>query len=88
MRKGSGRSGGNYGARDDRLAVWRRLALRGVLVADIAAQLGMTRPALDRMVVRARKDKHPDAVYHLNAALPGTSVRVRTGGRRARTCAV
>jgi hypothetical protein len=48
----------------DRLMVWKRLASRGVLVADIAHQLGMKRAALDQFVVRARKAGHPDAVYH------------------------
>lgn len=84
VRFGSGRRrpGSYVGLRDDRLTVWRRLARRGVLVAEIAAQLGMTRPALDRMVVRARKIGHPDAVYHLLASSPGTSARIRTGAKR------
>ncbi len=54
---------------DYRLKVWRRRALTGDLVADIAAELGMKRAALDRYVVRARKRGHPDAVYHV-ASIP------------------
>lgn len=52
------------GVTADRLIVWKRLAPRGVPVADIAHQLGMNRAALDRFILRARKRGHPDAVYH------------------------
>lgn len=48
-----------------RLGTWKRRALVGDLVEDIAAELRMTRVALDRYVVRARRRGHPDAVYHV-----------------------
>lgn len=50
-----------------RLKVWRRRALMGDLVEDIAAELRMNRAALDQFIVRARKRGHPDAVYHAAA---------------------
>lgn len=50
-----------------RMEVWKRLAPRGVLVADIAAQLRMTRVALDQLVYRQRKAGNPLAVYHADA---------------------
>jgi hypothetical protein len=50
-----------------RLKVWRAGALIGTPVASIAAQLGMTRVALDRYVCRARKRGHPDAIKHLTS---------------------
>lgn len=49
-----------------RLTAWKTLALRGVPVAEIAHQLGISRPTLDRFIVRARKRNHPLAVYHPN----------------------
>lgn len=49
----------------DRLTLWKRLAPQGVSVASIAHQLGMKRSALDQFIVRARRNGHPDAVYHL-----------------------
>lgn len=49
---------------DERLAVWRREALERTAVAEIAARLGMTRAALNKMVERARAAGHRDAVYH------------------------
>lgn len=87
---------------DRRLAVWKRRARAGDLVADIAAELGMTRTALDRYVIRARGRGHPDAVYHLNACPtnPAPDMRVLTrrlharrrtsqpDGRRTRTTTV
>lgn len=50
-----------------RLIVWKRRAQLGDPVEDIAAELGMTRIALDRFVIRARKRGHPKAVYHAKA---------------------
>jgi hypothetical protein len=50
-----------------RLKTWRAEALIGTPVASIAAQLGMTRAALDRYVCRARKRGHPDAIKHLTS---------------------
>ncbi len=67
--------------REDRLIVWRRLASRGVSIADIAHQLGMRRAALDRFILRARQAGHPDAVYHLNG-LPNGGRRRRDSSRR------
>ena len=52
---------------DYRLSEWKRLARQGILVADIAARLGMSRAALDQMLCRARRRGHPDAVYHADA---------------------
>lgn len=49
---------------DGRLATWKRLCARHVPASDIAAALGMRRPALDQMLVRARRLGHPDAVHH------------------------
>lgn len=50
-----------------RLRAWRAGALIGTPVASIAAQLGMTRTALDRYVCRARQRGHPDAIRHLSS---------------------
>jgi hypothetical protein len=50
-----------------RLAVWKRLSNRGVLVADIAAELGMKRSALDQMLCRERRAGNPDAPRHPRA---------------------
>jgi len=61
---------GDPALRADRLIVWKRLAPRGVRVADIAHQLGMKPTALRQLVYRARLDGHPDAVPHLYTALP------------------
>ncbi len=58
-----------------RLARWKRLACTGMPVDQIAADIGITRAALDRMVCRARKHGHPDAVRHPHAATaPGEGV--------------
>lgn len=54
----------------DRLIIWRRGAEQGIPVDEIAAQLGITRVALDRFICRARKRGHPDAIRHANAGPP------------------
>lgn len=54
----------------DRLIIWRRGAEQGIPVAEIAAQLGISRDALDRFVCRARARGHPDAVRHALAGPP------------------
>lgn len=65
---------------EERLQVWRRGAMIGTRVADIAAQLGMSRAALDQCVQRARRRGHPDAIVHL-WAVPGAPV-VHPAARR------
>lgn len=52
---------------DHRMRIWKELARKGERVAVIAAQLRMTRAALDQLVYRQRKAGHPDAVYHADA---------------------
>lgn len=55
----------------DRLAAWKHYARLGWPVDDIAAQLGITRHALDQTVVRARRHGHPDAIHHARAVARG-----------------
>lgn len=86
----SGIKGSCYQPRYDteiRLARWKRLAGRGWPVDDIAAELGISRHALEQMVVRARRHGHPDAICHPHAGSPvgqGVADLIRNSGRRAR----
>lgn len=71
-----------------RLAVWRRLATRGLTRDEIAAELGVKRTTLDQLVGRARRAGHPDAIRHPHAVDTGSGFwhiargRRRTGGNR------
>lgn len=67
-----------------RLARWRRLAADGHHMDDIAAQLGMTRAALDKLLERARKHGHPDAIPHARSSIPGIGTWQLTGRARRR----
>lgn len=65
------RTGPKPGPRDDvlhdrRMEAWRKGARTGRLVVDIAADLGMTRAALDQYIHRARRAGDPRAVHHLH----------------------
>lgn len=63
----SGYPGSSYEPRTigtRRLARWKQMSWLGYTTAEIADDLGMTKTALDRFLVRARKAGHPDAVHH------------------------
>ena len=69
----------------DRLIVWKRLATAGVPVDRIAAELRISRAALDQTVHRERLRGNSDAVYHALAARPGTGMpRARREADRKR----
>lgn len=81
----SGRPGSAYEPRLDtaiRLARWRRLASLGIPVEEIARTVGMPRASLDRMVCRARKAGHPDAIRHPTTAGYGHGWRSYLGTTR------
>lgn len=59
----------------DRLIMWRRLSVAGLSRREIADRLGISRGTLDQLVGRARRNGHPDAIHHPDAAEPGTSWR-------------
>lgn len=83
----SGIPGSAYQPSEDtliRLARWKRLANTGIPVDDIAAQVGMSRHALDQMVCRARRHEHPDAILHPNSGLQGLRHVYDSRGRRDR----
>ena len=68
-----------------RLARWRRLAPDGRHMDDIAAELGMSRAALDKLLERARRAGHPDAVPHARSSIPGIGTWQLTGRAPRRT---
>lgn len=67
-----------------RLRRWRQLASTGMPVAEIAAAIGVSRAALDQMVVRARRHGHPDAIRHPLAGGSGLWHLYDSRGRRSR----
>jgi hypothetical protein len=83
----SGIPGSAYQPSEDtliRLARWKRLASTGIPVDDIAAQVGMSRHALDPDGVPGPPARPPDAILHPTSGLQGLRHVYDSRGRRDR----